>query len=201
MVRKPAKSHIVLATRNAHKVVEIERIIGDLVDTRMMTDFVQVDIPECGRTLLENSLAKAAFAYRLCGKPCLADDSGLFVDSLNGEPGIYSARYGKDDGERIARLLAEMKEERKRAAAFRVVFVYYYADGKYEAFEGKCAGRIALRARGSAGFGYDPVFIPKGYKKTFAELGASVKNRISHRADALRKFRKFLSASRQSSGG
>lgn len=188
-----------LATRNRHKVVEIETIIGDLVETRMMSDFVKVDIPECGRSLLENSLAKAAFAYRLCGQPCLADDSGLFVDNLNGEPGIYSARYGKDDTERIARLLGRMKGERKRGAAFRVVFVYYYADGKYEVFDGACVGRIALEARGSTGFGYDPVFIPKGYKKTFAELGASVKNRISHRADALRKFRRFLIAERQSS--
>ena len=198
MAKRAVRPKIVLATRNENKVVEIERIIGDLVDTQMMGDFVQVDIPECGRTLLENSLAKAAFAFRLCGQACLADDSGLFVECLNGEPGIYSARYGKNDAERIARLLAEMKGETKRAAAFRVVFVYYYAGSKYEVFEGKCLGRIALRPRGSKGFGYDPVFIPKGYKKTFAELGASVKNQISHRADALQKFRKFLIADRRS---
>ena len=196
MKKAVTRSKIVLATRNRHKIVEIGKIIGDIADMRMMSDFVSVDIPECGRSLLENSLAKAAFAYRLCGQACLADDSGLFVDSLGGEPGIYSARYGKDDEERIARLLTRMRGERKRAAGFRVVFVYYHADGKYEAFEGECLGRIALEARGSAGFGYDPVFIPKGYKKTFAELGPSIKNRISHRADALQKFRKFLIAGR-----
>jgi XTP/dITP diphosphohydrolase len=197
--KRTAKPKIILATRNTHKVIEIEEILGDLIETRMMSDFVKVDIPECGRSLLENSFAKAAFAFRLCGQACLADDSGLFVASLNGEPGIYSARYGKDDGERIARLLYKMKGERKRAAAFRVVFVYYYADGKYEVFEGECRGRIALAARGSAGFGYDPIFIPRGYKKTFAELGPSVKNRISHRADALSKFRRFLIAGVHSS--
>jgi XTP/dITP diphosphohydrolase len=192
------KSKIILATRNANKIVEIRKIIGDLVETQMIGDFVKVDIPEFGRSLLDNSLAKAAFAYRLCGKPSLADDSGLFVESLDGEPGIYSSRYGKDDAERIARLLRNLRKEQKRRAAFRVVFVYYYTDGKYEVFEGECVGRIAPSARGTEGFGYDPVFIPRGYKRTFAELGPSVKNRISHRAQALQKFRKFLIGERVS---
>jgi XTP/dITP diphosphohydrolase len=192
------KSKIILATRNANKIVEIRKIIGDLVETQMIGDFVKVDIPEFGRSLLDNSLAKAAFAYRLCGKPSLADDSGLFVESLDGEPGIYSSRYGKDDAERIARLLRNLGKEQKRRAAFRVVFVYYYTDGKYEVFEGECVGRIAPSARGTEGFGYDPVFIPRGYKRTFAELGPSVKNRISHRAQALQKFRKFLIGERVS---
>ena len=186
------KPKIILATRNVNKIVEINKIIGDLVDTQMMSDFVKVDIPEFGRSLLDNSLAKAAFAFRLCGKPSLADDSGLFVDSLQGGPGIYSSRYGKNDEERIAKLLRNLGKEQKRKAAFRVVFVYYYADGKYAVFEGECVGRIAPAARGSKGFGYDPIFIPKGCKRTFAELGPSVKNRISHRAKALEKFRKFL---------
>jgi non-canonical purine NTP pyrophosphatase (RdgB/HAM1 family) len=181
-----------------NKVVEIEKIIGDLVETQMLSDYVKVDIPEFGRSLLDNSFAKAAFAYRLCGYPSLADDSGLFVDSLSGEPGIYSARYGKTDEERIRRLLANLANEDNRTAAFRVVFVYYFASGKYTIFEGACVGRIARRARGKDGFGYDPVFIPRGYKKTFAELGLSVKNRISHRAEALRKFRKFLIGERSS---
>ncbi|MGB7056053.1 MAG: RdgB/HAM1 family non-canonical purine NTP pyrophosphatase [bacterium] len=192
MRKKTVISKIVLATRNANKVVEIEKIIGDIVETQRISNFIKVDIPEFGRSLLDNSFAKAAFAYRLCGYPSLADDSGLFVDSLDGEPGIYSSRYGKNDGERIARLLGNMETERKRTAAFRVVFVYYYDDGKYRVFEGECAGRIARSARGSKGFGYDPIFIPRGYKKTFAELGLLVKNRISHRAEALRKFRKYL---------
>jgi non-canonical purine NTP pyrophosphatase (RdgB/HAM1 family) len=190
--KKPVSLQIVLATRNPNKIVEIKEIIGDLAKIKAINDIVDIDIPEFGRTLLENSFAKAVLTYRLCGKPTLADDSGLFVDSLNGEPGIYSSRYGKNDGERIARLLKNLGEVKNRRAAFRVVFVYYYAEGKYETFKGECVGKITDSARGSQGFGYDPVFIPEGYEKTFAELGPSVKNRISHRARALKKFRNFL---------
>ncbi|KPL13556.1 hypothetical protein AMJ74_05070 [candidate division WOR_3 bacterium SM1_77] len=192
MRKKPVSLQIVLATRNPNKIVEIKEIIGDLAKIKAVNDIVDIDIPEFGRTLLENSFAKAVLTYRLCGKPTLADDSGLFVDSLNGEPGIYSSRYGKNDGERIARLLKNLGEVKNRRAAFRVVFVYYYAEGKYETFKGECVGKITDSARGSQGFGYDPVFIPEGYEKTFAELGPSVKNRISHRARALKKFRNFL---------
>ncbi len=175
-----------------NKVAEIEEIIGDLVETEMFGDYARVDIPEFGRSLFDNSFTKAAFAYRLSGKPSLADDSGLFVDSLDGEPGIYSARYGKNDKDRILRLLKNLEHQKDRRAAFRVVFVYYFADGKYRIFEGECAGRIAHHARGQSGFGYDPVFVPKGYDKTFAELGPGLKNRISHRAKALQKFREYL---------
>jgi XTP/dITP diphosphohydrolase len=167
-------------------------MIGDVVNIQPMGELLNVDIPELGRTLLENSLAKAAFVYRLSGKPVLADDSGLFVDSLDGEPGIFSARYGKTDEERITRLLKNLINKENRSASFRVAFVYYFAAGKHEVFEGECVGQIARTPKGSHGFGYDPIFIPKGYKKTFAELGPGTKNRISHRAKALKKFRKFL---------
>ena len=167
-------------------------MIGDIVNVQPMGDLLNVDIPELGRSLLENSLAKAAFVHRICGKPVLADDSGLFVDSLDGEPGIRSARFGRTDEERIARLLNNLISKENRSASFRVVFVYHYSPGKHEVFEGECAGRIAQAPKGSQGFGYDPIFIPRGYKKTFAELGPGIKNRISHRAKALGKFRKFL---------
>jgi non-canonical purine NTP pyrophosphatase (RdgB/HAM1 family) len=187
-----ARPRIILATRNQHKVAEIEKIIGDLVAVQHLNDLLKIDIPECGRTLLENSLAKAAFVYQLRGQPTLADDSGLFVDALGGEPGVFSARYGKDDESRIARLLKNLADKKNRKAAFRAVFVYCFGYGRYEAFEGECVGEISHVARGKHGFGYDPVFIPKGYKKTFAEIGPATKNRISHRARALRKFRKFL---------
>lgn len=186
------KKKIVLATRNKHKVVEIKSMIGDLVKIQTIADFVKIDIPELGESLFENSHAKAKFAYRLCGMPTLADDSGLFVSSLDGEPGIYSSRYGRNDDERITRLLRSLAGKKDRRAAFRVVFVYYYAPGKYDSFEGECVGRIALAARGSDGFGYDPVFVPKGYRKTFAELGRGTKNRISHRSNGLKKFREYL---------
>jgi non-canonical purine NTP pyrophosphatase (RdgB/HAM1 family) len=189
---KSASLRIILATRNRNKVVEIEKIIGDLVSIQAPSRSLEIDIPECGRSLSENSHAKALFVYRLYGMPTLADDSGLFVDTLDGEPGIYSARYGRNDVERIARLLRNLVDKEDRRAAFRVSFVYYYAQGKYEVFEGECVGEIAYKAKGSGGFGYDPIFIPKGYKKTFAELGPATKNRISHRARALQKFRKYL---------
>ncbi|UCG29990.1 MAG: RdgB/HAM1 family non-canonical purine NTP pyrophosphatase [candidate division WOR-3 bacterium] len=192
MREEALRPRIILATRNQHKAVEIKKIIGDLVTVQQLNDLLNIDIPECGRTLLENSLAKAEFVYRLRGEPALADDSGLFVEALDGEPGIFSARYGKDDEGRIARLLKNLADKKNRNAAFRAVFVYCFGHGKYKAFEGECVGQISNVPKGEHGFGYDPVFIPKGYKKTFAELGPATKNRISHRARALRKFRKYL---------
>lgn len=192
MKKRPALIDVVLATRNLNKIVEIKDMIGDLVNIVEISDRIQIDIPEIGRSLLENSLAKATFTYRIYGRPVLADDSGLFVDSLGGGPGIYSSRYGANDKERIARLLRNLGEEKNRRAVFRVVFVYYSAPGKYEVFEGECIGTIAHLPCGVEGFGYDPIFIPRGYKKTFAELGPSTKNRISHRARALKKFRAFI---------
>jgi len=190
--KRPALFDVVLATRNRNKIAEIKDMIGDLVNIIMISDRIQIDIPEIGRSLLENSLAKATFTNRLCRRPVLADDSGLFVDSLDGEPGIYSSRYGKNDEERIARLLKNLDDKKNRRAVFRVVFVYYFEPGKYEVFEGECIGTVSHMPRGREGFGYDPIFIPRGYKKTFAELGPSIKNRISHRARALKKFRAFV---------
>jgi non-canonical purine NTP pyrophosphatase (RdgB/HAM1 family) len=192
LTEKTARPCIILATRNQHKVAEIEKIIGDIVTVQQLDDLFKINIPECGRTLLDNSLAKAAFVYQLRGQATLADDSGLFVEALDGEPGVFSARYGRDDENRIRRLLKNLTDRGNRRAAFRAVFVYYFGHGKYEAFEGECAGEIAHAPRGEYGFGYDPVFIPMGYKKTFAELGPKTKNRISHRARALRKFREYL---------
>ena len=186
------KSGIVLATTNPNKVVEIKQIIGDLVEIDTLGGHIGINIPEFGRSLLDNSFTKAAFVYKICGRPALADDSGLFVEALDGEPGVFSSRYGKNDEARISRLLKSLAGKKDRRAAFRVVFVYYYGEGEYRTFEGECVGQIADSARGSAGFGYDPVFIPAGYDRTFAELGPAVKNRISHRARALRKFREFL---------
>jgi XTP/dITP diphosphohydrolase len=184
---------LVLATKNAHKVEEIKKILNLTgVDYFTLNDFLPIPINESGRTLAENSLIKASFTYKMTDKPSLADDSGLFVDALDGRPGVKSSRYAPDNDERIEMILSEMTGVRDRTAAFRVVFVYYYAPGRFEVFRGECRGRIALAPKGSHGFGYDPVFIPRGYRKTFAELGPAVKNRISHRAVALRKFKKYI---------
>jgi XTP/dITP diphosphohydrolase len=186
---------LVLATKNAHKIGEIKKILN-LAGVHYLTlsDFLPIPINESGRTLAENSLIKASFTYKMADKPCLADDSGLFVAGLDGRPGVLSSRYGKDDPERIRRVLAELGDEKKRAASFRAVFVYYYAPGQYEVFQGECRGRITTAPRGKHGFGYDPIFIPRGYRKTFAELGPKVKDRISHRAMALKKFKKYFTS-------
>ena len=183
---------IVLATKNEHKIKEIKAILTAGVQFRTLSDYMNIDLQETGRTLQENSLAKAAFTFKVSGLPSLADDSGLFVEVLDGEPGIYSSRYGKNDQERIARVLRNLENKNNRKASFKVVFVYYFAPNQYEVFKGECRGSIAIEPRGDDGFGYDPIFIPKGYKKTFAELGHEVKNNISHRLRALTKFRKYL---------
>lgn len=185
-------SSIVLATRNEHKIAEIKAVLGSIVDCRTLRDYLNITVKEAGRTLLENSIAKAAFAFKATDQPSLADDSGLFVDALDGEPGVYSSRYGKNDTERINKLLNNMTTKKNRAAAFRAVFVYYFAPQKYKVFRGECNGEITLEPRGAHGFGYDPIFIPQGYTKTFAELGPDVKNTISHRAKALQQFKKYL---------
>jgi len=185
-------SSIVLATRNEHKIVEIKAMLGSIVDCRTLRDYLNITVKEAGRTLLENSLAKAAFTFKATGQPSLADDSGLFVEALDGEPGVYSSRYGKNDTERINKLLRNLEMKKNRAAAFRAVFVYYFAPQKYDIFRGKCNGEIALEPRGTHGFGYDPIFIPHGYTKTFSELGPDVKNKISHRAKALQEFKRYL---------
>lgn len=185
-------SEIILATKNPHKIQEIKEILGPFIRARCLSEYIDVEIKESGKTLLENSLAKALFAFKTSHKPALADDSGLFIDHLNGEPGIISARYGDNDADRIARILRKLKGVDDRRASFKAVFVYYYEHQCYEFFEGECRGRIAEEPRGNMGFGYDPVFIPDGYNKTFAELGKEVKNRISHRASALDKFKRYM---------
>lgn len=183
---------IVLATRNSNKIKEIKAILGPGINYQTMEEFLNIPIKETGRSLLDNSLAKAAFTFKVSGKPSLADDSGLFVEAMQGEPGIYSSRYGQHDKQRIARVLENLTNAKNRRASFKAVFVYYYAPNTYKVFEGECIGSIADEPRGLAGFGYDPIFIPKGYDKTFAELGEDIKNRISHRAKALAKFKEFL---------
>lgn len=186
---------IVLATKNEHKIKEIKEILGTDIHYQTLSDYFNINIKETGRTLMENSLTKAAFTFKISGKPALADDSGIFVEALNGEPGVFSSRYGIDDKDRITKLLKNLETKKNRKAIFKAVFVYYHALNKYEVFEGECAGEIAYEPRGTAGFGYDPVFIPNGYKKTFAQLGQKVKNRISHRTKALTKFKKYLQQS------
>jgi len=186
------KYKLVLATKNPHKIEEIKSILGDGIIYLNLGGFPGLEIKETGRALLQNSVLKAEFAYKLCSIPSLADDSGLFIDALNGEPGVFSSRYARNDNDRIIRVLKNLRNKKVRTATFKAVFVFYYQLNKYEVFEGICPGRIALEPKGKNGFGYDPIFVPKGYNKSFAELGPKVKNRISHRALALKKFKVYL---------
>lgn len=194
------KPIIYLATQNKHKIDEIKDLLGDLFDFRTVFELgLSVEIPETGSTLTENSMQKAQFiAQAYDGITCLADDSGLEVVALKGAPGVYSARYAgdqKSDTANVAKLLLELAGSANRQARFVTVLTLHHA-GKYYVFEGEIQGQINHKPVGSNGFGYDPVFVPEGMDKTFAELSLVEKNQIAHRARALQKFKKFVNDSR-----
>ena len=187
---------IVLATRNLKKVKEIREILKRLdVEFLFLKDFPEIkEIEEKGKTFSENATLKARKVTHLTKKITLADDSGLEVDALGGRPGIYSARFARNDRERNRKLLRLLKNvpASKRGATFRCAVAIAWPNGKIRVLEGKYQGKIAFKERGKEGFGFDPVFIAPRYDKTFAELGLKKKNRISHRAQAFRKAKKLL---------
>lgn len=190
---------IVLATRNPGKISEIEALLPGVRCAPAATFPGCPEPEESGRTFEENALIKARAVSRYTGRTALADDSGLEVDALDGAPGVRSARYAGDrasDGENLRRLLDALDgvDEAGRAARFRCVVAVVAPDGGAWTAEGVCEGGILREPRGESGFGYDPVFVPAGYDKTFAELDAGVKNRISHRAMALRRIAEALNA-------
>ncbi len=187
---------IVLASRNWGKIKEIQAMLADPgISLLSLNDYP--DIPETvedGKNFLENALKKARAVAESTGETALADDSGLEVDALGGAPGIYSARYAgndADDMQNIRKLLYDLKgiHTENRGAAFRCVLVLYSVDGRYEAFEGRWEGLIAEKPVGRGGFGYDPVFFLPKEGMTVAELSPEVKNRISHRAQAIAKLK------------
>lgn len=186
---------IVFATNNAHKLDEVRQVVGDkftLVSLRECG--IVEDIPENEPTLEGNALAKARYIYERTGADCFADDTGLEVDALGGEPGIRSARYATDghDDEANKRLLLErLQGVENRAAQFRTA-VALIMGGKEYLFEGIVRGQIATEQHGEGGFGYDPLFVPEGYDRTFAQMSAEEKNAISHRGRAVRKLAEFL---------
>lgn len=187
---------IVFATNNRHKLDEVEAILGHKFELISLTEVgCHEDIPETGETLEENALQKARYVYSHFHTDCFADDTGLEVEALNGAPGVYSARYaggnGHDSEANMRKLLQELEGVENRKARFRTVFALI-VNGKEHLFEGIVNGTIIKVRRGTSGFGYDPVFVPNGYDKTFAELGDDIKNRISHRAVASDKLCKFL---------
>ena len=187
---------IVFATNNQHKLSEIRQILGDRVEVLSLKDInCDVDIPETGTTLEANALQKAQYIYDHYQMNVFADDTGLEVDALHGAPGVYSARYaggeGHDSEANMAKLLRELGENNNRRARFRTV-IALIIQGQVHEFEGIVDGEIIRERRGGEGFGYDPIFQPEGYDKTFAELGVEVKNQISHRARATQKLVEFL---------
>ena len=187
--------NIVFATNNAHKLSEVAQVVGDKFELVTLRECgITEDIPENEPTLEGNALAKARYVYSRTGLNCFADDTGLEVDALNGEPGVRSARYATDghDDEANKRLLLErMQGVENRAAQFRTA-VALIMDGNEYLFEGIVRGDIACEEHGAGGFGYDPLFLPEGGALTCAEMSAEAKNEISHRGRAVRKLAEFL---------
>ena len=190
------KRKLVFATNNAHKLEEVAAILGDQGELLSLNDIgCQTDIPETAETLEGNALLKSSYIYKNYHLDCFADDTGLEVEALNGAPGVYSARYaggeGHDAQANMLKLLHELDGKENRKAQFRTA-ISLILDGKEYLFEGVIKGEIIKEKRGDSGFGYDPVFMPEGYDRTFAELGNDIKNQISHRALAVQKLCEFL---------
>jgi len=182
---------IVFATNNTHKLEEVRAIVSGEIKIVSLSDIgCQDDIPETADTLAGNALLKAQYVQERFGYDCFADDTGLEVEALNGEPGVRSARYAgdaHDSNANMDKLIHALAGHRNRKARFRTVIVLLM-NGQTEFFEGVVDGQIIEERRGVTGFGYDPVFMPDGYDETFAELGTEIKNNISHRALATRKL-------------
>ena len=187
------------ASNNAGKLKELRRILERMGhEVKSLRELgIDLDPEETGTTFAENAYLKAAAVVEATGVAAIADDSGLMVDALNGEPGVYSARYapgGHDasDKEKYEYLLKKLEGVKDRDAKFVSSICCIFPNGDIIRCEGECAGKILLSPRGEGGFGYDPVFMPTGYDKSMAELGTGVKNEISHRANALKIFKKKL---------
>ena len=192
-MKKPRK--LVFSTNNEHKLEEVKAILEPYYQILSLKDIGDdTDIPETGETLEDNTLIKANYLWDTYHTNCFADDTGLEVEALNNAPGVYSARYAgeqKSSTDNVAKLLKELEGKENRNAQFRTV-IALIIDGKKYVFEGKIKGVITTSARGNSGFGYDPVFQPEGYDKTFAELTLADKNEISHRARAVEQLALFL---------
>ena len=187
------KQKIVFATNNAHKLEEVAAILGDSYEVMSLREIgCNDDIPETADTFAGNALQKAQYVKEHYGYDCFADDSGLEVDILDGSPGVYSARYSGGGSEaNMDKLLLHLTGKSERSAQFRTVIALLIGEDT-QLFEGIVRGNIIEERKGEGGFGYDPIFVPEGYDKTFAELGSEIKNRISHRAKAVEKLAKYL---------
>ena len=193
---------LVFATNNPHKLEEIRAILGSKVEILSLADIgCDADIPETAETLEGNALIKAHYVYDNYKLDCFADDTGLEVDAVHGLPGVHTARYAYPDRHdpeaNMIKLLEALRENNDRNARFRTV-IALIEKGKEHLFEGVVEGVIAREKSGTQGFGYDPVFIPEGNSKTFAELGEDIKNTISHRARAVQKLAEYLASRHES---
>ncbi len=186
---------LVFATNNQHKLEEVRAILKNKFEVTGLADIgCHEEIPETGATLQENASIKSHFVVNHYKLDCFADDTGLEVDALDGRPGVYSARYAGENAsyeQNVDKLLQELAGKDNCNARFRTV-ISLLMDGKEHFFEGTVEGKIIKERKGSGGFGYDPVFVPNGYQQSFAEMNASLKNSISHRAKAVHKLAKFL---------
>lgn len=192
---------MIAATNNSHKLEEIREILKDKgIEAKSLADVgLDIEIEENGDTFIDNALIKAREVCRLTGEAAIADDSGLEVEALNGQPGVKSARYSGETGadkdaknnEKLKKAMQQIPEG-KRGARFCSAIAAVFPDGKEITAEGYIYGKIGYEEKGEGGFGYDPLFIIDGYDKTMAEIDSSEKNNISHRANALKKFVKML---------
>lgn len=192
----------VFATNNLHKLEEVKQAVGNRIIIKSLAEAgCAVELPETGCTLEANAAQKATYIFNKLGMPCFADDSGLEVEALNGEPGVHSAHYAgpqRSSADNIQLLLSRMQNVSNRKARFRCV-IAMAEDSGVQLFEGILNGKIAFEPRGKAGFGYDPVFVPEGDERTLAEMSMEEKNQISHRALAVRKLTAYLLSCKQAS--
>lgn len=182
---------MVFATHNKYKAEEINKILGSRWNIRSLDDIgYGREVPENGITLEDNALQKARYIWEEIGANCFADDTGLEIDALNGAPGVFSARYAgpsKDSGQNMKKVLEEMEHIEDRKARFRTVIALIW-NGEEFFFEGAVEGMILKEKSGSQGFGYDPIFLPEGFERSFANMSVAEKNQISHRGRAIRKL-------------
>lgn len=201
-------SVIVAATKNRHKIQEIEAItqeFGMSIISRDEAGVPDIEINEDGETFEENSYKKAFEIMKLCNNITIADDSGLEVDCLDGAPGVYSARFAGKDGDddannrKLTELIKDVPYE-QRTGRFVSVITMVFPDGETISARGEVEGHLLTEKRGTSGFGYDPLFVPEGYDRTFGELGHEIKNSISHRSRALARLRELLDRRRGNAG-
>ncbi len=186
---------LIIASQNQNKLVEFKKILGDKINLFSLSDIgLNQEIPENEKTIKKNAMFKAKFVNTQTGKNVFADDTGLEIDSLNGEPGVYSARYSgvdRNPDKNIELVLRKLKNKANRNSRFKTI-ISLIIDGKSVNFEGVVEGKITEEKRGSNGFGYDPIFQPNGYASTFGEMSLKEKNKISHRSIAINKMVQYL---------